>query len=42
MEILKDYLSTLSHSEVNPEMLTFVANIDMVAKKALKSPGGLD
>ena len=34
MEILKDYLSSISQKELNTEMLTFVANIDMVAKKS--------
>ena len=34
MEILKDYLSSTSNQELNTEMLTFVANIDMVAKKS--------
>ena len=33
MEILKDYLACVS-GEINTEMLTFVANIDMVAKQS--------
>ena len=32
MEILKDYLSSSGTSELNAEMLTYVANIDLVAK----------
>ena len=33
MEILKDYLTQHASNEFNPEMLTFTANIDSVAKK---------
>ncbi|MCL2852314.1 MAG: glycine hydroxymethyltransferase [Defluviitaleaceae bacterium] len=31
--MLKDYVSSMSSDHINSEMLTFVANIDMVAKK---------
>jgi len=40
MEILKDYLSA-STGEFNAEMLTFVANIDMVAKKSPQIARGI-
>ena len=40
MEILKDYLAGAS-GELNAEMLTFVANIDMVAKKSPQIAKGI-
>lgn len=33
MNMLKDYVSSVSTDNLNAEMLTFVANVDMVAKK---------
>jgi len=41
MEILKNYLSQTAGKELNTEMLTFVANIDMVAKKSPQVAKGI-
>jgi len=41
MEILKNYLESTSGKELNPEMLTFVANIDQVARKSPEVAKGI-
>ena len=41
MEILKDYLASTSNEKLNAEMLTFVANIDSVAKKSPQVAQGI-
>ena len=41
MQILEDYLSSINHKNINTEMLTFVANIDMVAKKSPQIARGI-
>ncbi|MCL2361853.1 MAG: glycine hydroxymethyltransferase [Defluviitaleaceae bacterium] len=41
MEILKNYLESTSGKELNPEMLTFVANIDQVARKSPEVARGI-